>query len=135
MKLIGFTLCKNMNKYKFPIELNIAQHKDLLDEHYFIVPKKDQDLDGTRDTIIEAIGKYGVSGHIFEVDWPTEKGFHVESIDKILQQLFLDFYEPLFDENDWLIKIDADEFHHEKDFLHIRRWMDNSDGTDITRIG
>jgi hypothetical protein len=132
--LIGFTLCKNANKYQYPIELCIEQHKDLLTEHWFIVPKKDQDTDGTVNTIVQACYRNDVTWKIFEVDWPGDEGFGQESIDKIQQQRFIDEICPNYPDHVWFIKLDADEFLHEKDFPTIINLIKEINDTGITSI-
>lgn len=132
--LVGFSLCKNLNKYQYPIDLCIEQHKDLVDQHWFIVPKQSQDTDGTIKTIQETCNRLGIKPGFFTVDWPGESGFGEESIDKILQQRFIDEICPAFDTNDFFIKLDIDEFIHEKDFRQIKDTIKILEGTDITSI-
>ena len=138
-KLFGITLCKNLNKYDFPLEMNLLQHKDLFDHRIFIVPREDQDLDQTAKTIVDICAQNNISSELFRVDWPTEKGFQEESIDKTLQQKAIQYIEEKYwddEDNDvWVIKHDADEFIHEKDFGTIHEYIENFNNTDITLVG
>lgn len=133
---IGITLCKNMNKYKFPIVANIEQHVGLFkDGRIFVVPLPGQDVDHTIATIEEACKKFNQEYSLLHVDWPTEEGFHIESIDKILQQKAIDLIEKDCSPTQWVIKHDADEFISERDFEKLFETVKLVSDTDITLIG
>lgn len=132
--LIGFSLCKNLNIYQYPIRLCIDQHKNLVDKYYFIVPKANQDIDGTRTTVVDICEELKVSFEIFEVDWPGQEGFGQESIDKIQQQKLIDYIDEKYEDYVWLIKLDVDEFIHEKEFQKIKNLVKDIGLMDVSSI-
>lgn len=136
--IIAYTLAKNINAYKYPAELNVKQHLDLVDEWYFILPLKHQDQDDSWETI-RALrdnadkGGYKIVCTFF--DWPGDGGFAEESIDKTLQILFLKTLPIDHDyANTWLWKHDIDEFISAEDFETIKINMSYVADTEITNI-
>jgi len=124
--IIGFTIIKNALKEHYPIDLVIKQHKDLFDLHYIGVPLKDQDEDGTRALVERVASECGQNIELMELDWPGGGAWSQESLDKILQQKIVEEIDSKFTRNDWVIKIDADEFYHEDDFPLLKEIIDIS---------
>lgn len=139
--LIGISLAKNVIKYEYPIEENILQHYGFYDKWFIIVPKKDQDTDGTIDLISSIREKNGFDNIVLaNIDWPTEESFYTESIDKILQQKVIDILRPRFSNNIWFHKHDIDEFLSFADqsailnLIHVFGYDDEVKNDDITSM-
>jgi hypothetical protein len=142
--IIGLSLAKNIVKYNFPAKQVLEQHKDMYSKWYFVVPKPEQDLDNTVETITNYAKEYSINIDFIEVDWPTEKGFHTESIDKIHTTYAIKVLQESYKNTDvWLHKHDLDEFlklddqNYIKeiinDFINLNRnTQDNSKYTKIS---
>lgn len=132
--IIGFSLAKLVNRNDYPIDINILQHRNLFDMHYFGVPKKDQDEDGTAQSIIDAGEKYNQNIKIVELDWPDKNVWTEESLDAKLQTQLIQHIEQSFTDKDWVIKIDLDELYHEKDFAYIQECIETCNRIGIDNI-
>ena len=118
--VIGFSIAKNCIREGYPIDLVIKQHTGLFDMHIVGVPRGEQDEDGTGQLVARTAAECGQALTTLFLDWPGEGAWTEESLDKTHQQKILDHIEATYDDDVWVIKIDADEFYHEQDFADIR---------------
>lgn len=117
MKISGFTMVKNAEKYYFPIKESIMSALPIVDEFIVALGKGD---DNTRE-LIESIGSDKVK--IFDRVWDEQ-----DFIDGKIFAKETDFaYSQC--SGDWCIYLQADELIHEKDFDEIlnacRKYQDD----------
>jgi hypothetical protein len=110
MKISGFTMVKNANKYYFPIKESILSVLPIVDE--FIVALGDCDEGDTTRDEIESIqsDKVRIIDRVWsEKDFKDGKIFALETTFALSQCI-----------GDWCIYLQADEVIHEKDFETIK---------------
>jgi hypothetical protein len=130
--IIGFTIIKNAIAQQYPIELVMLQHQDLFDMHIIGVAKENDDE--TVQLIHDTATKCRNVINIINLDWPGDGAWTEESLDKTLQSHIVDYIDHTHGPDDWVIKIDADEFYHEKDFDEIKRMIEICAATGTTNI-
>lgn len=139
MRIAGFTIIKNANKFSYPIAEVIEQHKDFFDMHFIGVPMEDQDDDGTRQLVEETAKRVGQEVIMVDLDWPSkDTAWTEESLDKTLQDVLIETIELGMEQGnpqfDWIVKIDADEFYDDDSIQELKEMMEIMAGSSNTCI-
>lgn len=115
MKIYGLTIIKNAISQNYPIAEVMLQHQGLFDVH--IIGVASENNDETRQLVENTAWKCENEIVIKEIEWPNKDvAWTEESLDKKLEVQL----EKFIPENEWIIKVDADEALHEKDFAEIK---------------
>ena len=111
MKVSGFTICRNILKYDYPVIASLKSLLPLVDELIVNVGKSD---DGTLD-LIRSLRDPKI--RILETDWdavPAETGWLLSAVTNVALREC---------RGDWAIYLQADEVLHERDYPRIRGAM------------